>query len=213
MPSGVDMGHWTEDYTTHYDQGSHYYTDSAPSFSDPSNLSPRTTWSYEGYARHSPPEQHLHYPAHPSMHNHYSSLSPTASFYERRTSLADSIAASFPEPDMPVPQMAYHRYSQPRLYQPMPPSHLDVWMKERSGSFAEPSYGAPQLMSEKPHGLVEIPDATTASMQGYTPSPLSAHTPETFQGSYDGSAMEDVPIASHDQQAMASVHPQTTVWQ
>lgn len=209
MPSGVEMGQWTDDYTTtYYDQGSHYYPDSAPSFSDPSNLSPRTNWSFEGYARHSPPQQHLHYPAHRPMHNQYPSFSSTASYDERRMSLADSIAASFPEPEMPVPHL-YHRYSQPQLFQPVAPPQVDMWMKERSDVS---SYGPPPVTRENgPHGVAEHSDVSM-HMQRYTPSPLSVPASEGMQGSHDGSVMEDASIAAYNSQVISSEPAATTVW-
>ncbi len=63
--------------------------------------------------------------------------------------MADSIASSFPEPDMPLPQVSYHRFSQPHIHHPLPPPHLEMWMRERSGSFAEASYSMQQMQHEQ----------------------------------------------------------------
>ncbi|KAG9052854.1 hypothetical protein FS842_009153 [Serendipita sp. 407] len=164
--SGEYAGAYDQMASYHYDTPTTATSTTTPSgFTDPSNSSPRTAWSsydpsvyaYGGGGstggRHSPPEQHLHY--RPSHHHYHSSVSSMASFLGngppsgngaapgsgsgRRPSMAESLASSFPEPEMPVPTLV-HRYSQPQLYQPIPPPHLDYWTKERSGSFAEPSY-------------------------------------------------------------------------
>lgn len=215
MPSGLEMGHdhWAEEYAAiPYDQGSQFYTEPVPPFSDPASLSPRTTWSYEAYGRRSPKEPSLTYPAHRSLHNHYSSLSSIGSYDDQRLSMADSIAVSFPEPDMPVPHVAYHRYSQPQLYHPVPPPHLDLWMKERSGSFAEASYGPSTVMEGVHHGYPESSEMyVSMPTQTYTPSPLSSHTPE--QQHQTVSSVEDMTHSHHSiSQVIGSEPPVAAVW-
>lgn len=191
-PPSVDAAHWPDtpgEYTGPYDHTSQYLTDSAPSYSDPSSASPRTSWSYEGYSRPSPPEKHLQYnPQRPSHHHYSASLSSMASFDERRLSMADSIANAFPEPDMPVPSVAYHRYSQPQIHAPIPPAHLDLWMRERSGSFAEPSpsYGPTAVGSEE-----AALQHSSGSNQEFAPSPPTAFSPHYHNHSPHSSGYEE----------------------
>ncbi|KAG8819055.1 hypothetical protein FRC17_010623, partial [Serendipita sp. 399] len=121
-PQNVEVGgHWPEtpvgEHGQVYDQGTPYHQyESTPTFTEPSTSSPRTAWSsYDAYGRQSPPEQHLHYPglatgatgasSRPGHHYH-SSVSSMSSFHpgypghDRRFSMADSLASSFPEPEM-----------------------------------------------------------------------------------------------------------------
>jgi hypothetical protein len=188
VQTSIDGGaQWPEtprDFPTTY-EGAHYFTDSAASYSDPSSISPRTAWSYDGYSRHSPSERHYQYNPPRSVHHHYSSISSTNSFGERRMSMADSIASSFPEPEMPLPQMSYHRYSQPHLHNPIPPQHSELWMKEPSGSFAEASYSLQQAQQERSNqDMVE--SQSMAPSQKYTSSPLLAHSPGHLRTSSNG---------------------------
>jgi hypothetical protein len=100
--------------------------------------------------------------------------------------MADSIASSFPEPDMPLPQMSHHRYSQPHLHNPIPSPHLEMWMRERSGSFAEASYSLQRAQQE--HSNQEMVESySMAPSQEYTSSPQLVHSPEHRRSSSHGS--------------------------
>ena len=221
------VGHntrWPEtpvDYVAHYDHGAQYYTESVPSYSDAVMSSPPTAWSYDAYCQPSPAEQQLYYPSIRPSHHHYSSMSSTASFHGRRLSMAESMASSFPEPDAPIPQVAYHRYSQPQIYQPVPPPHLDYWMRERSGSFAEPSYASVALPMHagEPTAHQTIIEHPEMPMMGaphdFTPSPRSSHTPAESLGSQEVSTPEDVHVPLYVSQTLLipEAHAHTvTVW-
>jgi hypothetical protein len=188
-PTPIDGGaQWPEtpgDFSTTY-EGTHYFTDSAAGYSDPSSISPRTTWSYDGYSRHSPSERHYQYNPLHSMHHHYSSISSNNSLGERRMSMADSIASSFPEPEMPLPQMSYHRYSQPHLHNPIPPPHLETWMKEPSGSFVDASYSLQQAQQERSNQDMAESQSMASSYE-YTSSPQLAHSPGHLRSSSNAS--------------------------
>jgi hypothetical protein len=195
----VESARWPEtpgDY--HYPQGQHYFVEAPQTYSDPSTSSPMTAWSYDGYTTFSPAEQHMHY--HPQQthtrpsHQPYSSISSIGSFDDRRMSMAESIASAFPEPEMPVPPMSYHRYSQPHVHHPIHPYHTDLWMRERSGSFADPSYSSAMMQSDKlSQGSVEAYRGKDAmGHQDFTPSPRSTHTSEHGSASIDGPYMEDI---------------------
>ncbi|PVF95304.1 hypothetical protein CPB86DRAFT_596270 [Serendipita vermifera] len=210
----VESARWPEtpgDYQ--YPQGTQQYFVEAPqSYSDPSTSSPMTTWSYDGYSHFSPAEQHLHYHPHPTRPTHqpYSSMSSIGSFDDRRMSMAESIASAFPEPEMPVPPMSYHRYSQPHVHHPIHPYHADLWMRERSGSFAEPSYGSAMMQSDKlSQSSVEAYRGKDAlGHQDFTPSPRSTHTSEHGSASIDGPYMEDISCTSFTAQPLQTeVHP------
>lgn len=219
LPPSVDAAHWPDtpgEYTGSYDQASQYLTDSAPSFSDPSSASPRTSWSYEGFSRPSPPQKHLHYNVQRPTHHHYStSMSSMASYDDRRLSMADSIANAFPEPDMPVPSVAYHRYSQPQIHAPIPPAHLDLWMRERSGSFAEPctSYGPPHVGTiDVPRTSEEARSRGSGPNQEFVPSPPTAFSPHYLHNSPHASGFEEAGVAHFDPRT-AHMEPQAaTAW-
>lgn len=182
VPTPVDGAmRWPEtpgEYSTGY-EGSHYFAEASASYSDPSCASPATAWSYDGYGRHSPSERHYQYHPPRPMHHHYSSISSTKSYDDRRMSMADSIASSFPEPDM---HMSYHRLSQPHLHHPLPAPHLEMWMRERSGSFAEVPYTMqyPEQQRQQQPEVVE-PHALMASQDQMTASPMSVHNPPISQ--------------------------------
>jgi len=156
-PTSDGVAQWPEtpgDYSTTY-ESSHYLTDSAASYTDLSSVSPRTTWSYDGYGRRSPSERHYQYPPGPE-HHRYSSISSTASLGDRRMGMADSIANAFLDPDTSLSLMNCHRPSQPQIHNTIGPSHSETWITERSASFAEAPYPP----------------------QEYTPSPPLAHASE-----------------------------------
>lgn len=219
------VGHgtrWPEtpvDYVANYDHGPQYYGESVPSYSDASLSSPPTAWSYDAYSLPSPAEQHLYYPPIRSSHHRYSSMSSTTSFNGRRLSMAESMASSFPEPDAPIPQVAYHRYSQPQIYQPLPPPHLDYWMRERSGSFAEPSYApvAGGIHSGEPPAHQTIFEhqemLTMVGPHEFTPSPRSSHTPAESFESQEVSTPDDVHVPLYNPQTVLLPEAHTvTVW-
>ena len=102
-------------------------------------------------------------------------------------SMADSIANSFPEPEMPLPQMSYHRYSQPHLHNPIPPQHVEMWMKpEPSGSFAEASYSLEHAQQGQSNQDT-VESQSMVSSQEYTSSPQLAHGPGYPRPSSNGS--------------------------